>query len=60
MRPPMPDAEGLWSLGHAGKTPRPQRHKSMILWKMVGPPGLEPGYVGYGGLLGQLSRAALL
>jgi hypothetical protein len=27
---------------------------------MVGPPGLEPGEPGGGGLLGQLSRAALI
>jgi hypothetical protein len=30
------------------------------LWEVVGPPGLEHGDVGYGGLRGYLSRAALI
>ena len=27
--------------------PRPQRHKAMKFMEMVGPPGLEPGDIGY-------------
>jgi len=39
--------------------PRPQRHHYKKFMEMLCPAGLEPGDVGCGGLLGQLSRPVL-
>jgi len=54
--------QGFWNFGAPNDThqgipiPRPLCHNAMKFMRMVGPEGLEPGDIGYGSLLGYLSR----